>query len=463
MPCRVLRRSAWQSAHVDNNNIVGGRHEGEWWLPPAPDERVSGTLVVSERGEATLHLIGALGHRRTGIMTPEADDGALSTIHGQVGSRYFTLDRCFQTKSTGVLTGGPVRQELHVNRVMTGNVLLEEPFEMHKVHAWMDGLVHWAGRTGLSEDDGYDEQTGRSWTTIRLDHLPRASADLHNDGTVTLGHTWAVRGDLRSGRGVEQDFTIGLEWDSPSTLDALLAHMGLVQDLVSVALGRPCGYRRVAMFVEPSHTAGDAIFRDPPSVDVVANWVARAKTGARELNLADVRFTLQQMGGLPMLARWLEVANSHRGPLARVMATMYSRGMYISDRVLNCAAAVERYDKKRNGTASPTRRKGEISFKEQVIRCATYAGPEFQDLVGDVDAWGATFKAHRTEVAHHLEIGEDSPNDALGVAMAARWMFLLCLFRDCGMPQDVFQGVAQSGDWRWLKSRLRAEGIVARP
>ena len=458
---RHSHRSACQSACVDNS-IVGGSHVGEWWLPQAQDNTLSGTLVVSDRGEAKLHLLGALGHLRAGILTHEPDDSALSVVHGQVGSKLFTLDRCFQTHVSGLLGAGQVRQELHVSRVLTGNVLLVEPYEMHQVYAWIAGLVHWAGRTGLSEDEGYDAQTGRLWITTRLDHLPQESASLHDDGAVTLNHTWEVRGDFRSARGVEQDFSIGLERGSPSTIDELLGQIGLVQDLVSVALGRPCGYKRVEMYVEPPPSAGEERNR-PPSVDVVANWVARPKTDTRPLNQAHVLFTLDQMGGLPMLARWIEVASTYRGPLARVMATIYSPDMYVSDRVMNCAAAVERYDKQRNGTAPPTPRKGGISFREQVIRCATYAGPEFQDLIGDVEAWGTTLKSHRTEVAHHLEMGEDAPSDAFGVAKAARWMFLLCLFRDCGMPQVVFDGVAQSGDWRWLRSRLRAEGIVQEP
>jgi hypothetical protein len=441
---------------MDTGEIVGVSHEGEWWLPGDPGTKVAGRLVVSDVGRSTLHLIGALG--TGGRMFREPNDDALRVIHGLVGNRGFTLDRCFQTHLSGVLAGGQTRQKIHVHRVLAGpKTLFVEPFDAHHIEARMDGFVYWVGRTGLTTDEGVSEDTKRPWFAHRLDHLPNQEVTLSDGGALTIGHIWADTGDMQAGRAFEQDFSVRLAWDEAVHIDELLGRLGLLQDLVTVAVGRPSAYRRV--LVQDKEPPEGRKFA--PYFDMVANWTVRAEPSARPITYADVRFTLDDMGGLPMLARWMEIADTNRSMLARVMATTYSRDMYVSDQVMNCAAAVEAYDKQRHGSAPLTPGLREITFREQVERCANYAGPEFLDLVGDAGAWSRTLKRHRINVAHHLERGEDATADVLSVASAARWMFLFCLFHDCGFPQVVFEKCATSNEWIWLRHRLRASGVVS--
>lgn len=457
---KARHRSAWRLTckigHVDDAGIVGRSHEGEWWLPGAPDHKVAGRLVVSEEGRTTLHLIGALGVGTRPFREP--DDEALRVIHGLVGTQGFTLDRCFQTHLSGMYSAGSNRQEIHVHRVLAGpQTLIVEPFNAHEIAARMDGFGFWVGRTGLTSDEGVHEDTKRAWIVHRLDHLPDEKVLLTDGGELSIHHVWADTGNMQSGRAFEQDFSVILGWNEAHHVDELLGRLGLLQDLVTVAVGRPAAYLRVLVKDrQPPEGRTTA-----PFFDMVANWTVRALTGARPVTYADVRFTLGEMGGLPSLVQWMEVADKNRSMLARVMATSYSRQMYVSDQVLNCAAAIEAYDKQRNGSLPLTPGHREVTFRERVERCANLAGPEFLSLIGDAEAWGNTLKRHRVNVAHHLERGEDATADVLSVADAARWMFLLCLFQDCRFPSVVFKKCAASNEWTWLRHRLRASGVVS--
>jgi hypothetical protein len=61
----------------------------------------------------------------------------------------------------------------------------------------------------------------------------------------------------------------------------------------------------------------------------------------------------------------------HRSGLGRVAGTLYSNGMFMSDRLLNCAAAVEALDRLRTGYENSR-------FKTRLNRCAALAGKPFE-------------------------------------------------------------------------------------
>ena len=65
-----------------------------------------------------------------------------------------------------------------------------------------------------------------------------------------------------------------------------------------------------------------------------------------------------------------------------------------TDHLLNCAAALEAYDRDKHVD--------DINLVSRLERCAEWAGEPFAALVVDTDAWSKRLKKNRVDVAHHL-------------------------------------------------------------
>ena len=129
------------------------------------------------------------------------------------------------------------------------------------------------------------------------------------------------------------------------------------------------------------------------------------------------------------------------------MATRYSTPMFVSDRLINCCAALEAFDRKT--TAKST-------FRSRVDRCVNLAGKPFSALVGDTAAWAAAVTRARNEVAHHLEhpVRRASPA-TLYLSMSLYYLFVLCMLRTTGAPDTVYGRITEHGQYLWLASAFR--------
>lgn len=97
-------------------------------------------------------------------------------------------------------------------------------------------------------------------------------------------------------------------------------------------------------------------------------------------------FTFDDLGGIEGVQRWRRFAGSYRSELSRVMATPYNDQMFLEDRVTNCVAALESFDRTRRNVGNQN------AFLEERLREGiAFAGDPFTDLLGEesVDVWTA--------------------------------------------------------------------------
>jgi hypothetical protein len=130
------------------------------------------------------------------------------------------------------------------------------------------------------------------------------------------------------------------------------------------------------------------------------------------------------------------------------MSTVYYPTMLVSDRLLNCTASIEAFDRDRH----PAKAK----LAERLERCAALAGAPFTQLVGDVETWTAVVVGERNGVAHHLQkrrLSEQS--DVFYIWRALYLLFVMCLLRLAEAPEDVFERIGGSPAYSWLQRRLR--------
>jgi hypothetical protein len=179
-------------------------------------------------------------------------------------------------------------------------------------------------------------------------------------------------------------------------------------------------------------------------------WNTQAEKPMRRLHEHDLLFTFEHIGGIDGVRRWMDAAARHRGGLGRVMGTRYAKEMFVSDRLLNCSAALEAFDR------DSTKNTGS-KFKTRLQRCAYLAGTPFTNLVGDVSRWAETIRLERDDVAHHFgRRMRTSGSETYYLWQSLYWLYVICILRDGGAPEEVFDHLQRHGQYKWLIPQIRA-------
>lgn len=440
--------------------------DGLWWLPDTPESKVAGTLTI-EDGRMRLALIGALDSHLTageavtkdGTTTVSFTErsmermekaGVYPRVLGQAGNDAYTLEDCFQTRRRSQMFGGLQLQQLVVGQVFKGvHFEAGEALEFSKVYAWMNGLAHWVMESGLEEsveftksDDGLEQHTA---TNLKIKPLPLKTCAGPSGATVSLGQTYGVSGDSVVERRLTQDFYFSVAFGTKQPLATVLEQLSDLQDLVTAGTDRTAAYSKVSVrHPDVVHKVGDKTYDVP--IEMFATWQVERGEERRTLTHHEMFFTLPDIGGFDGIERWLTITAKHRSALGRVMSTRYSSAMMVSDRVLNCAAALEAYDRDTH--------LDDVSFATRIQRSVDHAEEVFEKLVGHGPTWVNALKDARNDVAHHKASMGTVSSEHYFLAESAYWLFVLCVLRDAAAPVTAFDHIAEHKKYRWLQRRL---------
>lgn len=170
----------------------------------------------------------------------------------------------------------------------------------------------------------------------------------------------------------------------------------------------------------------------------------------RSLHDQDFLFTFNGFDGMAGVGRWMNAAEKHRGSLGRAMASLYAETMFVSDRLLNCTAALEAFDRQNHNARNRS------TLKNRLHRCASMAGDPFTDLVGNVNTWVKAVIIERDDVAHNLGLRARTSNtETYYLWQSVYWLFVMCMLRECNAETTVFDRMPSYGPYRWLRSRIQ--------
>lgn len=442
--------------------------QGEWWLPIRDDHKVPGILRFSSDTGAELTLLGRLRSifeeaERTednGVIKVSMTEGALERsgsyprIHGMAGQDLCTLDDCLSTKRSILLGGGQATEIITIIRVLKGALFeATEALEATGTSFGHTYLASWIMENGIHEtwqwrkDDSPLEDEPR----FRLEGYDRPDQQVGtaNGEVIRLKHSVGISGDVPSARCLTQHSYWRIDVPALTPMDNLLDLASDIQDLVSVATNETSAFEFMHFWHPDIFHEGDAGKQHPQPVELFVNWSVRTSKETRRLHEHDLLFTFQQFGGIEGIQRWMEVAGTHRGALGRVMATRYAEAMFVSDRLLNCSAALESFDRQRTGYEGS-------KFKTRLERCATVAGDPFTRLVGDTSKWAEAVRLERDDVAHHFgRRMRTSANETYYLWQSLYWLFTICMLRECGAPNEVFEQFQQHRAYRRVLSRVQ--------
>ncbi len=443
--------------------------QGHWWLPESPNRKVPGTLTFSSEAGGELTLIGALrtmleeGERTTkdGTVTISMTDAAMEAsgqygrILGEASNDNYTLDDCFRVRSTNGLFSGQALETIHVNRVLKGALFEpDEPLEATGVTFGTQHLADWIMETGISEQVAWREDnlplTEEPRFRLEARDLPERHLVSSRGYTVRLQHQLRMHGDARQERCLSQYFFWRIDFPDELSMDSLVDLASDLQDLVSVATNRPAAFEFMDFWhPDVARERPDGTRRGMP-IHLYARWNVQSPAKRRQLHPDDLLFSFDGFDGMAGVGRWIDAADKHRKSLGRVMASWYAETTFVSDRLLNCTAALEAFDREHTGS-----RKRE-TLETRLKRCASLAGAPFTDLVGNVNAWVKAVIIKRDDVAHNLGLAARTDNtEAYYLWQSLHWLFIMCMLRECNAPASVFDNAQNYGHVRWLRTRIQ--------
>jgi ApeA N-terminal domain 1 len=440
---------------------------GEWWLPSRNDRRVPGILTFSPEDGAELSLFGNLrsileegdrteqdGTFRISLTQAALErSGSYPLLHGDGNGNAYTLQDCLRVSASNRILSSQGSETIRVTRILKGASFEEdEALEATGISFGLANLVDWIGETGISEEwrdaDGTLQDVPRFRVEAR--EKPDRRADLANGGTVYLKHSVGITGDGMSNRALTQGFHWRVDQAGMASLDDLLDLASDLQDLVSIATDRTAAFESVRFWHPDVYREMRGGARMPEAIDLFVVWNTKAERPVRRLHEHSLLFTFEHLGGIDGVSRWMDAAARHRGGLGRVMATRYAKEMFVSDRLLNCTAALEAFDR------DSTQLRGS-NLKTRLQRCVALAGNPFANLVGDVDRWAETVRLERNDVAHHFgRRMRTSGSEIYYLWQSLYWLYVMCILRDSGAPEEVFNHLQGHSQYQWLIPHIQA-------
>ena len=312
--------------------------QGVWWIPGSTT-RVPGTLAFSRESGARLSLIGALrgfleggdASKVDGTTVIEFSDEAIERsgvyprIHGEASGVFWTLEDAFRTQHNLTL-GSAELETIHADRVFKGALFEKgEELEATSLTIGLEHLAAWTLETGLAQSMSFATDggppTGKAWATLSATPIPERSTRVTDELTVKLLHALSVSGDRITESGLRQDFYFRVDAALLVAVGELLDWAGALQDLVSMAVDRPAGFTALT-FRHPDAVIGTGDRSIEKPIEFFAQWTTDTPgVGRGAVRHDEMVFTLPELGGLPGIARWLDVTELHRSAMRRVMLT----------------------------------------------------------------------------------------------------------------------------------------------
>ena len=309
---------------------------GAFWLPEDPENVLSGHLSFSHEGGIRLSLVGdfAADH------FDEAEHHA--RIVGFAGKKRVTLDNCEPGNSSATAPGVKT-QEYRVESLWMGHHFeadAETVFDT--ITATFDDLPVWAGQSVIEVHHQYENNRWIN-TTAKLELIPSQVEECSNR-KLTLGLSAGSSGDLVTEFRMRSNPYVRIEYPRPIAHQDALNEIGLIQDLITMCTDRPCGVRSLHFGREdiPERAMNGRAVGTRKQIEYRAAQVSPARQeGTDPLKRHRILLSFDEVGGLPMLSRWLTAAPRFSPVLGSLMSSRYQSKMYVENRFLNMTAAAE--------------------------------------------------------------------------------------------------------------------------
>lgn len=442
--------------------------DGEFWLVDDSERKVAGHLTYNRADGLNLSLIGSLHEPDNVIARARAmstgptisvpleelygmDRGPVRIL-GETTKGPITLEDCVRQGASFPFSGRSLRENYRGSLAVLGaNFGKNEPLVFSGMELSVHNLEHWVRKPGISiefdlhEDSGIIGQTRITNTPLEK-IVTRASI-----GELELSFSYKLRGDHVVETVLEQSCAFGVRCAQLLPYADLLKMCSAIRDLVTIGLDAPSSITGLS-FQRPKETLTPAtVPGDSESVRLYGRFLGDDIQGNERVpRLADMLFTLDGIGGLDGVARWLEVAETYEIVIGSLVTYWYAPTLYTEHRFFSILTAAESLERIRLNQQN-------FNLKKGLKRLACDAGDTFETLVGDVDAW--TSKVVRTRmntVVHPGLRGKAEGSYLYFLSESIYFLVVLCLLRECNVPEDSLCKVQNLPRFLRLKRELKS-------
>jgi ApeA-like protein/HEPN superfamily Apea-like protein len=313
---------------------------GVFWLPDGEEGQLSGRLTFDPAsGDGIrLALVGKFDAPRS--EAPEQ-------LHGWIGSKEVTLEDCIPGRSN-VRSPGVIHSTYRANRMFVGSHLsdIADRLEFGSVTLELSDLASWVGLDDMTEIWDRDDPSGRSFYELHFTPSDERTDDFSR-GTLSVSSRWKTDGRGQDGRGgIQQWPIVRVVYDKLESFDQILTDVRYIQDLLTLWVGRQAIVDRVQLGhpdMRVRNLAGDEV-EQQLRIEYLAQPIRYTSEDSRvPVQYHQMLLTFEELGGVSVLAGWLDTAPRFHRSLMSMMSVQHAREMYMENRFLNLAFAAESF------------------------------------------------------------------------------------------------------------------------
>lgn len=308
--------------------------KGQWWLPDKPDRKVTGELEFGWTSGATLKLDGSFFDD---AFPPEdtLPDG-LTVLGEDRHERPITLFDCLVRKLELHPTNSVAELESSFG-ILGKHFASRDDVQVSAVSIELNHLHRWVGETGISS--GFDKD-GSSWAK----HHPHAPISIgsHNGFDISLRFTAGYSRSSSEYR-VWEKCLLWIEGQSSSPYGDFEDIAEWMRQFLALAMGRPIYPMRVR--ARPQNPR--KIIQDPPMYEELEIFwdLFVDEDGKKPLAPHEMLFRLEHIRHDPLAftGQFFEKRGRLEPVCELYLSTLYNSRMYLPQRFLTLAQAVEGY------------------------------------------------------------------------------------------------------------------------
>lgn len=332
---------------------------GIWWLSDNPDEKVPGVLHYDGKGALALSLIGKFENPvikeepflgGTKIKLVDGETRTWNVVHGVAENQEITLLGCDYKNTKHTLIApvrSPDKQTIVASIALIGiHIENENTSVFSSVEVSFEDLGVWAAVSGIERGFGFsdsEELAGRG--CIQVTPCSEQSVTVENKEICLIPrNTLPYLEDQKGGTiaRISESVRIQIKSKTPLSLKDALEEVGIVQNLISLAMHRAVGTIWIQLEIEGT---------EPKLPDDRKNPRRRAHMlyappalGVANAKAAENHRALFTCGTIPfseVVPRWYEVHSQMQTAINMIMSLRYAPTQYIESNLLTSVGAAE--------------------------------------------------------------------------------------------------------------------------
>lgn len=449
---------------------------GFWWQPGDEKNAMPGILKYHPNDGVRLHLIGGWGPDVFEEVSPGVSHlldeiREWPILFGMAENQEISLLDCSpgKTKSWGM--GPPAKQTIHVQTALTGvHIHGREEEVFTKCHVSVEDLTTWSNSSVLHSSRERKEWRSTGVATIEAKPVEDPSVTVNRVVTSlrhlhTLPHPERSRG--RTLKGMQECRVISFEPEEPWSLSTALEHAKMVQDLLSLALHRPCGVLWIQLYLPPNEQEQMEGFPNPErEINFYSRPTVVADPSADAIMPHQALFTCEHLPFEEVWPKWYEVREQCLEASNMILGLRYAPPRYLELRLLSATGAAEvlhrALEKTQETKLQPplsadefatlrqtllqhtpskhqdwvkTNLRNQVTLRQRLQDLSTLPASEaMESLVPDVERWAAVTTQARNTLTHEGHTDRKTIDEIIAAVRVTSAVVVMNLLQALGVP-----------------------------